>query len=161
MSNNTIPETASNAAAKAKMAEDGYITEIAVISKAEGGTVGIKLNGNYGFKMYKDDPDKEGNQPNWEQNQWRIDNTGYMYIHNLRTYALNDTFVIEVYESYTGTGAVTFVGEPIATYEWSLAGYINDNEQTNNALAVALYNYACSADAYLEWAKENGYKTYT
>lgn len=162
MSNNTIPETASNAAAKAKMAEDGYITEIAVIAKAEGATVGIKLNGNYGFKMYKDDPDNEGNQPNWEQNQWRIDGTGYMYMHNLRSYALNDTFVIEVYESYTGTSAVTsFVGEPIATYEWSLAGYINDNELTNSALAVALYNYACSADAYLAWANENGYKTYT
>ena len=56
--------------------------------------------------------------------------------------------------------AVAFKGNVLATYEWSLAGYINDNADTLSEkdmnLAVALYNYAVSGSEYISWKIANG-----
>ena len=151
----------SNADSYMQMRADGYITEIVPIVEREGGTIGIKLNGSYGFKMYV-----KGDTEFAYVNQWRIDNTNYTYMHNIRNYVFNDVFVIEVYRSYTtSTGTATggmiteFIGTPLATYEWSFAGYMNDNSLSgsNAAIADALYNYACPGDAYIQWLVDNGY----
>ena len=172
-----IPTDATNAAAKAQMAEDGYITEITPFAKGAGGTIGIKLSDKgYGFKMYKKVIDAEGNPTvSNEMNQWRMDGLGYVYMHNLRAYALDDVLTIEVYESYVGSSAdpkagmvKEFTGELLATYEWSLAGYINDNAEALKAddakmydLAVSLYNYAASSSAYIQWKLDNGHSNFS
>ena len=155
----TAPAEATNKAAYAKMAEDGYIKEIALIAKTgnTGLTIGIAMNGTYGFQM-----------TNKYVGETRIDGTGYFFMHNIRSYAFNDGFTINVYESYEAnrdstkeTNVKTFAGDPIATYEWTLEGYINDNAEalagtTALEYAKAIYSYAVAGDEYIQWKKDNG-----
>jgi hypothetical protein len=157
------PADASNKALYEKMAADGYVKEIALATNGgsiTGLTMGVKVNGEYGFKMDSMTA-REYNIP--VVNQWREDGTGYIYMHNFRAFGINNEFKIDVYEKVTGLGgAITaFEGKILATYEgWTLAGYINDNAETLTAdqlaYAKAIYSYACATEAYLNWRQANG-----
>ena len=161
------PADATNKDVYAQMAADGYVKEISLISgfsSTTGTTVGIKMNEGYGFKMNTKKTSKYNASLVGE---WRLDGTGYFYMHNIRSYAFNEVFVIDVYESYTAKvengvekNVTSFDGKVVATYEWSLAGYINDNAETLTAdqlaYAKALYSYAEAACDYLQWKKDNG-----
>ena len=165
------PADASNAATYEKMATDGYVSEIALIATGanSGITAGVKMNGTYGFKMTTKNTYMFGANLVGET---RIDGTGYMFMHNIRAYAFNQVFKIEVYEGYTAnmngekeSNVKTFNGEVLATYEWTLAGYINDNAstltETQLAYAKSIYSYAEAAIDYLEWKQANGFEMFS
>lgn len=127
------------------------------------------MNGTYGFKMTTKTAIKFNASLVGEN---RIDGTGYFYMHNIRAYAFNEVFTIEVYEGYTAnmsgtteSNVKTFNGEVLATYEWTLAGYINDNASTLTATQLAyaksIYSYAEAASKYLQWKQDNGYDLFT
>ena len=127
------------------------------------------MNGTYGFKMatkntYMFNAALVG--------EHRIDGTGYTFMHNIRAYAFSQVFKIEVYEGYTATNdgsketnVKSFNGEILATYEWTLAGYINDNAETLTAdqlaYAKSIYSYAEAAIDYLEWKQANGFEMFS
>ena len=161
----TAPADASNKATIEKMADAGYTFEIVPMTYADGATIAVKLTGTYGVKMYKAD---ENGKPNYECKEWCVttDDEGntYIYMNQLRNYALDDELVIEVYEGYTAdeNNVVTEFNGLLDTFKWSLAGYMNDQALEGNqaTLVNALYNYAVAGSSYIKWLEQNGYNVF-
>ena len=161
----TAPADASNKATIEKMADAGYTFEIVPMTYADGATIAVKLTGTYGVKMYKAD---ESGKPNYECKEWCVttDDEGntYIYMNQLRNYALDDELVIEVYEGYTAdeNNVVTEFKGLLNTFKWSLAGYMNDQALEGNqaTLVNALYNYAVAGSSYIKWLEQNGYNVF-
>lgn len=161
----TAPADASNKATIEKMADAGYTFEIVPMTYADGATIAVKLTGTYGVKMYKAD---ESGKPNYECKEWCVttDDEGntYIYMNQLRNYALDDELVIEVYEGYTAdeNNVVTEFKGLLNTFKWSLAGYMNDQALEGNqaTLVKALYNYAVAGSSYIKWLEQNGYNVF-
>ena len=94
----------------------------------------------------------------------KIDSTGYIYAHNIRTYALSEIIVIKFYAVgdtiidgqivKTNSGAA-----PVATVEFTMSGYVNDNvdsfSDADKALVDAFFAYAYSAGQYMDWRSRN------
>ncbi len=97
----------------------------------------------------------------------KIDSTGYIYAHNVRTYAMSEIIVISFYNTADTTqdGQVVKANAgatPVATVEFTISGYVNDNADTfsdsTKALVEAVFGYAYSAGEYMDWRAKNLHK---
>ena len=84
------------------------------------------------------------------------------YAHNIRSWGLTSVMTISIYNkadvTIGGSGNQEFTSipeTPVATAQFTIAGYLNDNAESltaaDLALAEAMFAYANSGAAYMDW----------
>lgn len=141
-----------------------YVESITVLANSSSykgvATVAVTTKDGYAARIY---PKSYASNPSSQQN---VQKGNEYNLNGVRNGTLNETFVIEIYEGCDTSGSSwgligSWTGECLGTYEWSLAGYINDMADTltedQKAFVEALYCYAESCDKYAAWKQLCGF----
>lgn len=153
----TIDATATNEAAKALLAE--YVDQLVWSYSSMFNGFTATVTPKEGYAVFLTTKDQTGLDNISEMRT--TDNCATMSAHNVRTAAMARTLILSVYktEDVSLSGQVVKINSgaaPVASAEYSFAGYVNDNAVADVEIVDAVLAYANAIDAYYAWAKANG-----